>query len=471
MNTKVQSRISLDYTGMMKSDLNPQGWTVEQLKSHEPQIQRAQHQLRIKRETGVLDFSRLLMKTRENLDDLLKYADWAAQRFSAFVVLGIGGSALGPSAVQQALNPYYYNELSKEKRGNRPRIYILDNIDPERFQNLISILDLPNTLFNVISKSGQTSETLAQFMIIRELLQKISGDQYRQNIVVTTEENRGDLWKIAEKEGFQRFVIPEGIGGRFSELTSVGLLPAAVSGIDIRAMLSGAIEMDHRIRSEQDLLQNPAQLRALWAFLAWQERKNISVFMPYADGLKTMADWYAQLWSESLGKRFNQQGEEVYVGQTPVKSLGVTDQHSQLQLYMEGPNDKIITFLLIEEAQSDLRIPEDAQLPESMTFLCGHTLGEMLKMEEKATEYALTLAGRQHQCIYLPKLEAFHIGELLLLLEWETAYMGELLNVNAYDQPGVEETKIGTFALMNRPEYSKRKCEIEHYATVRYRIR
>jgi len=263
-------------------------------------------------------------------------------------------------------------------------------------------------------------------------------------------------------------VIPAGVGGRFSELTPVGLLAAAICGIDIHQLLEGALAMDQWIRDSKGVISNPAQLRATLAHLSWQKGKNISVFMPYADGLKTMADWYAQLWAESLGKRFDRQGQVVHVGQTPVKALGVTDQHSQVQLYVEGPDDKVITFVTVEKFKETQLIPIDLELPEDIQFLGGRTLEELLFAEQKATEYALTLAGRQHQKITLPTLDAYNVGQLLLLLEWETAYIGELLNINAFNQPGVEEGKNGTYALMGRKGYETRKHDIEEYGETRH---
>ena len=463
MNTQINRSefLSLDYTGMMENKHNPQGWTKEQILALQPTLTTAQVALAEMRANGGLDFSKLLEDMLAQTSELIEYADQVAEQFDNFVVLGIGGSALGPIAVHQALLPYYYNELPAEQRGNRPRLYVLDNIDPDRFDDFLKLIDLNKTVFNVVSKSGSTSETMAQFLIIREKLQAVCGADYAQHIIVTTDAEKGNLLPIAIKEGYRRFVIPAGIGGRFSELTPVGLLPAAVCGIDIVALLEGALAMDQVVRETNEVLNNPAQLRATLSYLAWQEKKNISVFMPYSDGLKTMADWYAQLWAESLGKKLDRQGAEIWVGQTPVKALGVTDQHSQVQLYAEGPNDKVITFVTVSQPQRDVAIPVDYSLPDNVQFLGGHTLAELLASEQKATEYALTLVGRQHQRIILPVLNAYTLGQLILLLEWETAYMGELLNINAFDQPGVEEGKIGTYALMGRQGFEQRKAEIE----------
>lgn len=470
MDYQVRSRITLDYTGMMSSSQNPKGFSLEELLGLQNVLDQAQTSLMSRRDSGEIDFSKLLAPMKTQLAEIIDYANAVAPKYDNFVVLGIGGSALGPLAVHQALNHYYYNELSPAKRGHRPRFYVMDNIDPVRFNELLQMLDPRKTLFNVISKSGNTSETMAQFLIIRDILRRVCGDSYAEHIVVTTDKEKGNLLPIALKEGYQRFVIPAGIGGRFSELTPVGLLAAAICGIDVNQLLEGALGMDQWIRDSKGVLSNPAQLRAALAHLSWQKGKNISVFMPYADGLKTMADWYAQLWAESLGKRFDRQGRVVHVGQTPVKALGVTDQHSQVQLYVEGPDDKVITFVTVEKFKETREIPIDLELPEDIQFLGGRTLEELLLAEQKATEYALTLAGRQHQKIILSSLDAYNVGQLLLLLEWETAYMGELLNINAFDQPGVEEGKNGTYALMGRKGFETKKHEIEEYGKVRYTL-
>jgi len=470
MEKQERPKISLDYTGMMSSSQNPKGFKKEELLGLQTVLDQAQTVLLSQRDSGGIDFSKLLAPIKAQLPEITAYANTVASKYENFVVLGIGGSALGPLAVHQALNHYYYNELSPEKRGHRPRFYVMDNIDPVRFNELLQMLDPSKTLFNVISKSGNTSETMAQFLIIRDTLRRVCGDGYAEHIVVTTDKEKGNLLPIVLKEGYQRFVIPAGIGGRFSELTPVGLLAAAICGIDVHQLLEGALAMDQWIRESQGVFVNPAQLRAALAHLSWQKGKNISVFMPYADGLKTMADWYAQLWAESLGKRVDLQGQVVHVGQTPVKALGVTDQHSQVQLYVEGPDDKVLTFVTVENFKETRQIPLDLELPEDIQFLGGRTLEELLFAEQKATEYALTLAGRQHQKIMLSSLDAYTVGQLLLLLEWETAYMGELLNINAFDQPGVEEGKNGTYALMGRTGYEARKLEIEEYGKTRYTL-
>ena len=379
-------------------------------------------------------------------------------KFENFVVLGIGGSALGPIAVQQAINHLRYNELPK-KRRNGPRLYVEDNVDPERMSSLLDLLDLEKTCFNVISKSGNTSETMSQYLIITNLLKKKMGNAYADNIVITTDENSGNLLLIAKSQGIDALVVPDGVGGRFSELSPVGLLAAEVCGIDIEEMLAGAAYMDSLCSSEKTN-ENPALFTAVMMYLSMQKGMNISVMMPYADSLKYMADWYAQLWAESLGKNVLRTGEACAVGQTPVKAVGVTDQHSQVQLYTEGPSDKLITFLAVNKYRSKVTIPDGYNSFSDVAFLSGHTLNELIDAELRATRYALLKAAKPSYTIHLEEVNEFTIGQLMYMLEMTTAYCGEFLNIDAFNQPGVEEGKKAAYAMLGRNGYAHKEVEI-----------
>ena len=294
-----------------------------------------------------------------------------------------------------------------------------------------------------------------------DILKKKFGDKAKEHMIATTSESKGNLIKIAKKEGLKTFYIPDGVGGRFSELCPVGLLPAAVIGIDIKMMLKGAAYMD-KLCMVKDVRKNPALMTALLEFLSMKKGKNISVMMPYADSLKYIADWYCQLWGESLGKAEDNDGNLVYAGQTPVKALGVTDQHSQIQLYREGPFDKVITFIAVEKFRSDIEISGGCEDISDVSFLSGHTMGELINTERKATEYALTTANRLNYTITLPVVNAFTIGELLYLFEMETAYAGAMLNINTFNQPGVEGGKNATYALFGRRGYEDTKKEMDN---------
>ena len=229
--------------------------------------------------------------------------------------------------------------------------------------------------------------------------------------------------------------------------------------VNIKEMLEGAKYMD-KLCKNKNPRQNPALMSALLEFIAMQRGKNISVMMPYADSLKYIADWYCQLWGESLGKAVDKAGNVVYAGQTPVKSLGVTDQHSQVQLYTEGPFDKVVTFLAVENYRGEVVISGGCPDIPDVNFLCGHTMNELITAERKATEYALTVKNRLNHTIYLPEVNAFTIGQLLFLFEMETAYIGEMLNIDTYNQPGVEGGKNATYALLGRNGYEQKREEL-----------
>jgi len=457
---KKTMKLSFDFNNMMAEFIGEEGIQWEQIEALEPRLKEAAKAMIDKRNAGEMEWRELPYNQAEVVKDILATAADIKEKYDNFVVLGIGGSALGPIAVQQALNHIYYNELPKEKRGGCPRLYVMDNIDPERMSGLFDVIDVEKTAFNVITKSGSTSETMAQFLFIVDLLKKKLGDNYKEHIIATTDREKGNLIKIAKKEGFKTYYIPAGVGGRFSELSPVGLLPAAVCGIDIEEMLAGAAYMDE-IVSEPDVYKNPAYMAAVLQFIAMKSGKNISVMMPYADSLKYMADWYAQLWAESLGKKYDLKGNEVYAGQTPVKALGVTDQHSQIQLYTEGPFDKVITFLGVGRYRTTVDIPGGYEDIPAVSFLGGHTFNELIHAEQMATEYALLKAKRLNRTITLPEVNPFTVGQLLYFMEVETAFVGELLNINAFDQPGVEEGKNATYALLGRPGYEEKKAELD----------
>ncbi|MBP5686554.1 MAG: glucose-6-phosphate isomerase, partial [Clostridia bacterium] len=436
-----------------------EGFTDNDLKDNAHLIADAFKKVQQKRGTGMMGWTELPYNQEEIVKDVISTAKEIRKNYDNFVVLGIGGSALGPTAVFQALCHLRHNELPRRVR-KAPKLYVEDNVDPERMASLLGIIDLEKTVFNVITKSGATSETMSQYLVIIDILKKKFGDKAKDHVIATTSEKRGNLIKLAESEGFKTFYIPEGVGGRFSELCPVGLLPAAVLGIDIKVMLAGAAYMD-KICSAKDVRKNPALMSAFLQYAAIKRGKNISVMMPYADSLKYIADWYCQLWGESLGKAVNNDGEYVYAGQTPVKALGVTDQHSQIQLYREGPFDKVVTFIAVEKFRADVTISKGCDNFPDVNFLCGHTMGELINTERKATEYALTAANRLNYTIYMPEVNAFTIGELLFLFEMETAYIGEMLDIDAFNQPGVEGGKNATYALFGRKGYEKTKEEMD----------
>jgi len=380
-------------------------------------------------------------------------------RFETMVVLGIGGSALGNIALQAALNPPTWNLLTPEARKGSPRMFVIDNVDPDHFGAVMDLCNaqpggLKATLFNVVSKSGETAETAAQFMIIREMLRQAIGPNYAANIVAITDPAKGTMRQICDREKFTTLPVPDGVGGRFSVLSPVGLFSAAMCGIDIAALLEGAAAMDQRC-SNPEISRNPAAMLAyLLVELGTRQGKPNHVMMPYSNALYLLADWYRQLWAESLGKQKDLSGETVFAGFTPIKALGATDQHSQVQLYREGPNDKVIGMVEVTEFARDVPVPTGLGV-DALHYLEGASLGGLLNAEKRATEYALNESQRPNYTIRFPKIDAAHVGEFIMLWQVTTAYAGLLLNVDAYDQPAVETGKQATFGLMKRKGYEK----------------
>ncbi|MCM1195055.1 MAG: glucose-6-phosphate isomerase [Corallococcus sp.] len=452
--------IKVNYNNMMSRVLGKRGITDEELNGIEPLLVKARNNVEEIRGQGMSEWMLCPYVSDEEILRIERVAENVRKKCDAFVVLGIGGSALGATALFGALKHLYYNELPDKVR-KAPRFYVIDNADPERMNALFDVIDTERTVFNVITKSGATSETMSQYLIVMHMLTEKLGDKARERIITTTSENKGNLIKLAKQQGFTTFYIPDGVGGRFSVLSPVGLFPASVIGINIRELLAGARETDEKCKTE-DTYRNPALIIAGLQYLAMKQGKNISVMMPYADSLRYFSDWYAQLWAESLGKECDRNGKTVNAGQTPVKALGVTDQHSQVQLYNEGPYDKVVTFLEVENFRSDCVIPNGCEEYPDVNFLCGHSLAELMNNELFATRYNLTRCGRMNYTVSMDKVDERNVGSLIYLLQMQTAYAGELLNIDAYNQPGVEGGKNATYALFGRKGYENTAREMEN---------
>jgi glucose-6-phosphate isomerase len=407
-----------------------------------------------RRKAGTLPFHDL---PRQDVSGIERYAAERRGAFDDLVVLGIGGSSLGLLAVNAALRTPF------PRLEPVPRLTVLDNIDPVRVSSLLGALDPRRTLVNVITKSGDTAETMSTFLVLRRWLEDALGASgARERIVVTTDAAKGALRKIAADAGLAAFPVPDGVGGRFSVLTPVGLLPAALLGIDIRGLLGGAAAMDRRLASPE-LMENPALLGAVLHRMAYDGGRRISVMFAYADQLYLLADWYRQLWAESLGKRCRRDGTERPVGPTPVKALGVTDQHSQVQLYRDGPDDKVYTFLTVERFAAGVPIPAvgPAAGLDAVAYLGGHSLEELLAAEERATEAALFRAGRPVARIVFPEVSPHSVGEFFHLMEATTVAAGSLFGIDPLDQPGVEAGKQYAYGLMGRRGFEEKRRELE----------
>lgn len=448
--------LQLDYANVLAAAVGPaHGLAPAEIKRSEIAVKQVVTQIENERRGGAHRY-RDLPDDRE----MVKAVQAAVRKFKPgvenLVVLGIGGSALGMIALQTALNPPLHNLLAGAKRRG-PRLFVVDNVDPVQIANLLDVLGpaVKKTLFNVISKSGETAETAAQFLIIRDLLtKKLGAKDVAKRLVVTTDTESGTLRELADREGWYTLPVPAGVGGRFSVLSAVGLFPAAMCGINIDKLLAGAKEIGARAAGKV-VGNNPAAMLALLLNAFYTRGKRVHVLFPYSYQLKDLADWYRQLWAESLGKQVDREGRPVVIGPTPIKALGVTDQHSQVQLYREGPNDKVFILMEVAKFARDVKIPRGKGTPDSLKYLEGATLAQLLDAERRATEFALVASQRPCLNIRFPKVDEDAVGQFIMLWEAATSIMGGLLNIDPYDQPAVQLGKDYTYALMGKPGYEK----------------
>lgn len=370
--------------------------------------------------------------------------------FENLVVVGIGASDLGGRVIVNALAGAYCNQL---KRGRGLNIYFLGNTtDPRPIEDLLKVIDIKKTIFYVISRSGSTVEVAACFLYLRRRVIAAVGRKNQSNhFIITTLENGNPLHKMAQKENYLIFPHYPG-GGRYSVLSVNGLLPAIATGFDIKKLLAGAKVMD-KISRKNNFKTNLPYLFACLQFLAYKKRKqNISVLMPYNYYLNEFTFWFRQLVAESLGKK--------KLGITPIAALGPTDQHSQIQLYIEGPHDKIITFITVLKNKLDLKVPRYKK--SDLAYLGGHSFNDILRIEQRATAVSLMKNKRPNGTIIVPELNEFYLGQLFYFFEMAVIYLGKLLGVNVFDQPGVEQSKRYMYGLLGRKGFEKEAREIRN---------
>jgi glucose-6-phosphate isomerase len=425
-----------------------------------------------------LEWTQLPLQDKATVREIQELGNGIANRYDNVISLGIGGSYLGLKAAQDALRPPYYNEFPS-LRGKRPRIYFEgNNLDPAPLRALLQNLNPNKTFVVVISKSGETTETKVALDIAADWLRKGVGDRYGRHVIAITDPEKGALRRKVEEEqaedtlSFRSLPLQPGVGGRYSEL-NMGLLHLAIIGVKIQTVLDGAGAMAERC-TYASVYKNPAYMyAALQTMLYRQKGKSIAVMMPFSETLKSTADWYAQLLAESLGKKHLRRietlegGRErwvsdkrciVNVGRSPVPCRGTNDLHSIQQNNIEGENNKTVTFIRVEKFREDLRVPGKTD------FLAGKRYSELIKLAQEATEWALVRENRPNCTIVMPEITPFHWGELIFFFEMATAFEGELLNVNAFDQPGVEGYKNYMYHKLGKPGVAKRIArQIERY--------
>jgi len=470
MELRLKSGFTFDY-----SNLVGEGKVTEQdVKDLGTKIAEANKAIKVMRQDGIIRghlskdgtpekvyFSQLPyveeghLNSPKSIKHLQELTDSVKNRVDAVVSLGIGGSYLGDKVIFDVQCGEFWNSMTTEERGGMPKIYFSgNNIDPRRTGDLIQELDRSSRIVKshlkrklvvdlmVISKSGGTLDTMSNFMVIYEALKK-NPDIEVEVIAVTdpNEEKPTILKKLAMDNNWPQYSVPDGVGGRFSIFCDVGLVLAAVCGFDIEAFLNGAKDMDIACQNE-DVWQNPALLNAVLKYIASEKYgRDMEVMMPYGDYLKSVSEWYIQLLAESLGKQVDRNGKDVYYGRTPIVAVGTTDMHAQTQQHQEGKLNKVVQFIRVENWDTDFVIPNSFPEVKKLADISGVKMSQALEVARQSNADALASNNRFNALFSLPRLDAYHLGELLYMLALSIAYEGELADVDAFNQPGVEAYK------------------------------
>lgn len=468
---ELKSGFSFDYENLC----GPGKVTLGDVQALSGEIEKAHEAMKVMRESGVVRghlskdgrpekvlFSQLPYIEDGNLNSPASIAKLKAfsaslqNRIDAVVSFGIGGSFLGNKVLFDVHCGEFWNSMSKEARNGFPEMYFSgNNIDPRRTTELIAHLtaaakaadyhvgNKPYRIMLVcISKSGGTLDTMSNFMVVYDALK--DNAKIELEIVAVTDPNEAKptlLKKLAAENGWPTFSVPDGVGGRFSIFCEVGLITAACIGFDIEAFLAGAKDMDKACQHD-DVWQNPALLNATLKYIAAEKYgRHIEVMMPYADYLKSMSEWYIQLLAESLGKQKDRSGNEACYGRTPIVAVGTTDMHAQTQQHQEGMKNKVVQFVKVKAWENDPVIPDTFPQVQPLADISGIKMSDALEVARQANAAALVSNDRFNAVFTLPKLNAYHLGELLYMLAMSIAYEGELADVDAFDQPGVEAYK------------------------------
>ncbi len=429
--------LHIDTTRLYRDGIGAEGVDRTEVEALAPELRRV-HQAVIDKSAGGLNAEFACLTLHDSMPESLPQIEAAAEQLRHFedvAVIGIGGSSLGAKAVHQALG-------ADESGPRRPRLHFLENIDPRNLDSFTRSRSAEKTAVICISKSGGTIETVIQYMLARKWLeQQLGKDKARQHQWLITDPAQGWLRDVARREGIPSLPVPPQVGGRYSVLTAVGLLPLAAVGVNIRGLLAGSAANAARCAAENPRTNPALEMAALFYLLDTRKNKRISIMMPYADPLQLFGDWYRQLWAESLGKRRGGRQDDPPAGTLPVTALGTVDQHSQLQMYLESRRDKIFTFMTIDHWRQNPPIPLSADDRKSFPWLEGKRVQDVLEAEFRATSQVITETGHPNMTLCLPTLDAHALGQLIDLYQRATVYAGLLYGINPLDQPAVEKGK------------------------------
>ncbi len=445
--------MKFDYTNVLSKNIGENGISINEIEKASELVKNAKERINEKLSSDyfALKLPFLMSLKTTEINDI---ANEIKSKFDNFVVVGMGGSSLGNQFLHYTFNGIYYNDT------NTPHIYFIDNVDPVSSKALLEHLDLEKTVFNIITKSGSTAETMENFLFITDKITEFGLD-WKEHVIFTTDPEKGLLRKLANKFNIKTFDIPQNVGGRYSVLSPVGLLSAAVEGIDIPVLLRGAELMRVNILNK-DLMECSATLLPIIQYLMYKTKNvNINALFTYSDGFSYLGQWYRQLLSESIGKKEDKNGNAVYTGITPISVRGTSDQHSILQLFLEGPFDKLLIMVTPEEYQADVKVKGNEINEPEIAYLKDKNYSELIKAEFAGTSAALKENKRPFIKITIPKIREEEIGKLIYMFEYATILLGEMLNINPIDQPAVELGKAFTYGIMGREGFESKKEEME----------
>jgi len=466
-----EHRIGLDLTYLFEAPGDPHPMRHSDLEAMAPEVLAVHRELKQEQgdvkdgEVTMLGWQSLPQRlTDEHLDRIRQAVSQLSARIDAYVSLGIGGSYLGIDATVQALSHLHFNGLAREERGGAPEIYFLgQNMDPDFFRDTLDMLRGKRVGINVISKSGTTTETAIAFRILRRLLEQTHGDEAQRMIFVTTDAVKGALRGLCDKRGYQSFVVPDDVGGRFSVLTDVGLVGVAMAGIDIGELAAGFLAMKRRTDSD-DFWSNPALLHAAVRTLAWRRGKKVEVVATNSAALYQVARWMEQLFPESEGHG----GQGLWVS----PSMYSEKLHANGQMVQQGERNLLETFLRLERFNSEVEIPTDPQNLDGLNFLpeAGRDLGFINRLAIDGPAYAHHSGGVPNLTISVPARNAFCLGQLYFMMERSVAVSGRLLGHNPFIQPGVVDYKNAIFALAGKSGHEERRARMEQEMGQRQRV-
>ena len=432
------SKLSLryDHSNMRSAAVGKTSASPREWRAMLPRLKAAKKAVLTQAERGEQGFLSLPYERSTNTD-CVAVAKKLSRSFTDLVVLGIGGSDLGARTLHQAL----VDDTRSKKHALRLH-FAGSSTDPDELSRLLRQLDMKKTCVNVISKSGDTLETMAAFLVFRDrLIKSVGKTRMPSHVVATTDAESGSLLALAKREHYAVLPIPVNVGGRFSVLSTVGLFPATASGIDTSALLDGARRYVDAFRASAPAKSASCRYAGLHVLGMEQRKQTIHVTMPYAARLGAFARWVRQLVAESLGKKTSRHGKTLFAGPTPVKAVGPEDQHSQMQLYNEGPFDKLVTFIEVETFDEDMTSPVSDGLGDTLARFSNRSFQDLIHLERRAIAESLRQNQRPNGTLTLERIDPRAMGELFMFWEISVALMGELLDVNAYDQPGVELSK------------------------------